>query len=87
MIHEAGNVYGGAVNIASRVYGLLAPGDVLVSGTVRELARTSAGVEFEDRGEHALKGIDDDVRVYEVRWREERSSPACPDILRLRRVA
>ena len=70
VIHEAGNVYGGAVNIASRVCGLSAPGEVLVSGTVRELARTSAGVSFGDRGEHALKGIDDAVRVYEVRWRE-----------------
>jgi len=69
VIHEAGNVYGGAVNIASRVCALSAPGEVLVSGTVRELARTSAGVEFEDRGEQALKGIDDAVRVYEVRWR------------------
>jgi class 3 adenylate cyclase/pimeloyl-ACP methyl ester carboxylesterase len=70
VIHEKGNVYGGAVNIASRVCGLSAPGEVLVSGTVRELARTSAGVEFEDRGKQALKGIDDAVRVYEVRWRE-----------------
>ena len=43
---------------------------MLVSGTVRELARTSAGVEFEDRGERALKGFDDAVRLYEVRWRE-----------------
>jgi class 3 adenylate cyclase len=70
VIHEKGNVYGGAVNIASRICGLSAPGEVLVSRTVRDLARTSAGVEFEDRGEQALKGIDDAVRVYEVRWRE-----------------
>jgi len=67
VLHEAGNVYGGAVNIASRVCGLSAPGEILVSATVRELARTSAGVEFEDRGEQALKGIDDAVRVYAVR--------------------
>ena len=70
VIHEKGNVYGGAVNIASRVCGLSAPGEVLVSDIVRGLAGTSAGVEFEDRGEQALKGIDDAVRVYEVRWRE-----------------
>jgi class 3 adenylate cyclase len=69
VIHEAGNVYGGAVNIASRICGLSAPGEILVSATIRELARTSAGVEFADRGEHALKGIDDAVRLYEVRWR------------------
>ncbi len=68
VIREAGNVYGGAVNIASRICGLSAPGEVLVSATVRELARTSAGVTFADRGEHALKGIDDAVRLYEVRW-------------------
>jgi class 3 adenylate cyclase len=67
VIHEKGNVYGGAVNIASRICGLSAPGEILVSGTVRELARTSAGVEFEDRGEQALKGIDDAVRVFAVR--------------------
>lgn len=61
------NVYGDAVNIASRVSGLSAPGEVLVSDTVRSLARTSAGVTFEDRGEHSLKGIADAVRVWAVR--------------------
>jgi class 3 adenylate cyclase/pimeloyl-ACP methyl ester carboxylesterase len=67
VIHEKDNVYGGAVNIASRICGLCAPGEILVSGTVRELARTSAGVAFEDRGEHALKGIEDPVRVFAIR--------------------
>ncbi len=61
------NVYGGAVNIASRIAGLSAPGEVLVSETVRSLARTSAGVRFEDRGEQALKGVGDAVRVWVVR--------------------
>jgi len=44
------------------------PGEVLVSATVRELARTSAGVEFEDRGDQEMKGVGDPVRVYAVRW-------------------
>jgi class 3 adenylate cyclase len=61
------NVYGGAVNIASRISGLSAPGEVLVSETVRSLARTSAGVTFEDRGEQALKGVGEPVRVWAVR--------------------
>jgi class 3 adenylate cyclase len=60
------NVYGGAVNIASRISGLSAPGEVLVSDTVRSLARTSAGVTFEDRGEQALKGVGEAVRVWAV---------------------
>ena len=67
VIWEANNVYGGAVNIAARISGLSAPGEVLVSETVRSLARTSAGVRFEDRGEHELKGVSDPVRVWAVR--------------------
>jgi class 3 adenylate cyclase/pimeloyl-ACP methyl ester carboxylesterase len=67
VIREANNVFGGAVNIASRISALSAPGEVLVSDIVRGLARTSAGVTFEDRGEHALKGIADPQRVYAVR--------------------
>jgi class 3 adenylate cyclase len=66
VIREANNVYGGAVNIASRISALSAPGEVLVSDVVRGLARTSAGVTFEDRGEHALKGVADTQRVFAV---------------------
>ena len=43
VIREDNNVYGGAVNIASRISGLSAPGEVLVSDTVRSLARTAPG--------------------------------------------
>jgi class 3 adenylate cyclase len=67
VIREQNNVYGGAVNIASRISALSAPGEVLVSDVVRALARTSAGVTFEDRGERALKGVADPQRVYAVR--------------------
>jgi class 3 adenylate cyclase len=70
VIREADNVYGGAVNVASRISALAAPGEVLVSDTVRALARTSAGVDFEDHGEHALKGIEEPVRVFAVRLRD-----------------
>ena len=66
VIREDNNVYGGAVNIASRISGLSAPGEVLVSDIVRGLARTSAGVRFEDRGEQVLKGIEEPVRVWAV---------------------
>ena len=55
------------MNIAARVAGEAAAGETLVSGTVRDLARTSAGAEFEDRGERELKGIAEPVRVWAVR--------------------
>ncbi len=67
VIREENNVYGGAVNIASRISGLSAPGEVLVSETVRSLARTSAGVTYDDRGEQSLKGVGEPVRVWAVR--------------------
>ncbi len=67
VIHEDGNVFGGAVNIASRICGLSAPGEILVSDVVRGMARSSAGVEFEDRGEQEMKGVGEPVRVYVVR--------------------
>ena len=66
VIREDNNVYGGAVNIAARISSLSGPGEVLVSDTVRSLARTSAGVSFEDRGEQALKGVGEAVRVWAV---------------------
>jgi class 3 adenylate cyclase len=66
VIREADNVYGGAVNIAARVAAASAPGETLVSRTVRDLARTSAGVKFNDRGEQSLKGVDDPLRLFAV---------------------
>jgi class 3 adenylate cyclase len=67
VIRDRGNIYGGAVNIAARVSDAAAPGEVLVSDIVRGLARTSAGMSFDDRGDHNLKGIADPVRLYAVR--------------------
>jgi class 3 adenylate cyclase len=45
-----------AVHIGARVVGLAAPGEVLVSQTVRDLVAGS-GLVFEERGPHALKGV------------------------------
>jgi hypothetical protein len=36
---------------------------VLVSGTVKDLV-IGSGFEFEDRGEHALKGVPGEWRLY-----------------------
>ena len=66
VVHEGNNVHGGAVQLASRVQSVAAPGEILVSDIVRGLARTSAGVSFEDRGEHVLKGIGEPQRLFAV---------------------
>ncbi len=51
-----GKVGGIAVHTAARVAASAQPGEVLVSGTVRDLIAGS-GIELEDRGVHSLKGI------------------------------
>ena len=53
----AGQKIGGiAVHIASRVMSAAGPGEVLVSGTLRDLVAGS-GIEFSDRGLHQFKGV------------------------------
>ncbi len=49
-------VAGIAVHTGARISALAAPGEVLVSATVRDLV-SGSGIVFEDRGEHQLKGV------------------------------
>ncbi len=66
VIRDGDNVYGGAVNVAARVAATSTPGEVLVTDTVRGLARTSAEVAFADRGEQELRGIAERLRLFAV---------------------
>lgn len=50
------DVAGIGVHIAARVQSAAAPGEVWASRTVVDLV-TGSGLEFEDRGEHELKGV------------------------------
>jgi class 3 adenylate cyclase/RecA/RadA recombinase len=54
-----------AVHIAARVSATATAGEVLVSGTVRELV-TGSGITFEDRGLHPLKGVPGEWRLFAV---------------------
>jgi class 3 adenylate cyclase len=59
------DVGGIAVHFAARVMAAAAPGEVLVSGTVRDLVAGSDYV-LEDRGAHALKGMAGEWRLFAV---------------------
>jgi class 3 adenylate cyclase len=61
-----GKVAGIAVNIGARVAGHAGAGEVLVSGTVRDLVAGS-GLEFDDRGVAELKGVPGEWRLFAVR--------------------
>jgi class 3 adenylate cyclase len=56
-------IAGIAVHIAARVSALAAPGEVLVTRTVRDLVAGS-GLVFEERGEHELKGVPERWALY-----------------------
>jgi class 3 adenylate cyclase/pimeloyl-ACP methyl ester carboxylesterase len=60
---EDGKVTGIAVNIGARVAAAAGPGEVLVSGTVKDLVAGS-GLEFEERGLRELKGVPGEWRLY-----------------------
>jgi len=69
-IAEQEDLFGTAVIIAARIAAQAHGGEILVSDVVRQLV-AGKGFLFSDRGEAALRGFDDPVRVYEVRWQEE----------------
>jgi class 3 adenylate cyclase len=65
-IEVIGDDVGGiAVHIGARVGGIAAGGEVLVSGTVKDLV-VGSGIEFEDRGERELKGVPGAWRLWAV---------------------
>jgi class 3 adenylate cyclase len=59
------DIAGLAVTIAKRVCDLAGPGEVLVSHAV-EAVVSGSGIEFEDRGDHKLKGVPGTWRLYAV---------------------
>ena len=60
-----GKIAGIAVSIGARISSVAAPGEVLVSSTVKDLVGGS-GLQFEDRGEHQLKGVPEAWRLFAV---------------------
>ena len=65
-LREGGHRVGGiAVHTAARVTAIAAPGEILVSSTVKDLMAGS-GVEFRDRGLHDLKGVPGAWQVFAV---------------------
>jgi len=60
---QGADVAGLAVHIGARIAALATGGEVLTSGTVKDLVAGS-GLAFEDRGLHELKGVPGEWRIY-----------------------
>ena len=66
-IEEDEDLFGTAVNMAARVAGTAAGGEIVVSDVVRQLV-AGKGFSFESRGPASLRGFDEAVPLYELRW-------------------
>jgi len=78
-----------AVHIGARVGALAGPGEIVVSSTVRELV-VGSGMQFDDRGEHELKGVPGSWRLYGLadgRAPREELDAAAPYMRRFDRLA
>jgi hypothetical protein len=64
VVDAAGEVFGGAPNVAARAQSAAEPGTVLVTATVQ---RQTAGLFVsEDKGAHALKGVPQPVALFRI---------------------
>jgi class 3 adenylate cyclase/predicted esterase len=68
-VAEEDDLFGTAVQLARRICDQADGGEILASDVVRQLV-AGKGFLFADRGDVALRGFEDPVRIYEVRWRE-----------------
>jgi pimeloyl-ACP methyl ester carboxylesterase len=59
------DVGGMAVHIGARIMACAEPGEVVVSGTVKDLV-VGSGIDFEERGEHELRGVPGRWRLFAV---------------------
>jgi class 3 adenylate cyclase/pimeloyl-ACP methyl ester carboxylesterase len=68
-IEEDGDLFGSTVIMASRIAAKAGAGEILIPEPLRHLLSGKSYV-YADRGNTLLKGFEDAVRLYEVRWRE-----------------
>jgi class 3 adenylate cyclase/pimeloyl-ACP methyl ester carboxylesterase len=68
-VAEEKDLFGTAVQLAKRICDRAEPGQILAPIVVRELA-AGKGFLLADIGESELRGFEDPVRLYEVRWRD-----------------
>jgi class 3 adenylate cyclase/pimeloyl-ACP methyl ester carboxylesterase len=68
-IEEDGDLFGATVILASRIAAKADAGEIIIPEPLRHLLAGKSYV-YADRGDAMLKGFEDAVRLYEVRWRE-----------------
>ena len=67
VIVDEDKLIGDGVNVAARIHQLASPGEIVVTGAVRDYVWNKLSVTFNDMGEHKLKHISRPVHAYRVR--------------------
>ena len=75
VIIDGEEIYGEGVNVAARLEGLAAPGDVCISGAVFDAIGQKQNFEFEYQGEKSVKNISRPVRTYAVHLKQGIEAP------------
>ncbi len=75
VVHESQDVYGDAVNLASRIEQLSRPGGVCITRQVYDSIRNKSDIGFVEMGEVELKNVELPMKVYRVEM-ERNSSRA-----------
>jgi class 3 adenylate cyclase/pimeloyl-ACP methyl ester carboxylesterase len=68
-VAEEDDLFGTAVIAAARIANRAEGGQILVADVVRQLV-AGKGFLFHDTGEHTLKGLEEPVRLWQLRWEE-----------------
>ncbi len=76
VVFEGNDVFGDAVNIASRIQSLATPGSIFVSETVHNNVSNKKHIHTKFIKEEMLKNVKEPVRIYEVIVPKEVESPA-----------
>jgi adenylate cyclase len=85
VVNRAGDWYGHAVNLSSRVTGVARPGSVVGTPEVRDAARDEFNWSF--AGRFRLKGVSGPQPLYRARWPEEQEAKKPTRGRRRRRAA
>jgi adenylate cyclase len=72
VIVDEDKLIGDGVNVAARIHQFASPGEILVTGAVRDYVWNKMPVAFEDLGEREMKNISRPIRVYRIEARESR---------------
>jgi class 3 adenylate cyclase len=75
VLFDGMDAYGNVVNIASRIEALALPGQILASEFLYKSIQKHPEIKMLCIGKKALKGLKEEINIYEVLWNTSSASP------------